>query len=294
MDLTMPSQPSNHKPKHSVQFEAIGTQWLIETAQPLGALQQQIMQRIDEFDHTYSRFRDDSLVAQIAANAGRYEFPGDARQLIDFYQKLYEATDGAVSPLVGNILETVGYDKTYSLSGGSPQPALAWGDAMTWRGGELTTTAPVLLDFGAAGKGYLVDLVAELLEQHGHGDYVIDASGDVRVRGTRETIGLENPTDTTMVIGTAGVENASLCASATNRRTWGEWHHVIDPRTAQPVRDVLATWVIAPTTMVADGLATALFFVPATKLSQWEFTYVRLLADGTVERSPDFVGELYI
>ena len=69
---------------------------------------------------------------------------------------------------------------------------------------------------------------------------------------------------------------------------------MIDPRTAQPVRDVLATWVIAPTTMVADGLATALFFVPATKLSQWEFTYVRLLADGTVERSPDFVGELYI
>ena len=39
-------------------FEAIGTQWEIETRQPLGRrLQQRILERIHQFDTTYSRFR---------------------------------------------------------------------------------------------------------------------------------------------------------------------------------------------------------------------------------------------
>ena len=69
---------------------------------------------------------------------------------------------------------------------------------------------------------------------------------------------------------------------------------MIDSRTGKPVREVVATWVVAETTMVADGLATALFFVPADKLAAWDFEYVRLYADGTIERSADFVGELYV
>ena len=290
----MPSPISNPKPKHSYAFEAIGTQWLIETVWPLGELEQRIATRMDEFDRTYSRFRDDSLVSQVAARAGQYEFPGDAVALVDFYHKLYEATDGAVSPLVGNILEAAGYDNTYSLQPGTVQPAPAWSDATAWRGSELATTMPVLLDFGAAGKGAVVDIVAAVLEQDGHDAYVIDASGDVRVRGTLETIGLENPADPSLVIGVAQVQDASLCASAINRRAWGNWHHVVDPRTAEPVRDIVATWVVAPTTMVADGLATALFFADADALAQWDFEYVRLFANGKVERSANFVGELYI
>ena len=35
-----------------------------------------------------------------------------------------------------------------------------------------------MLDFGAAGKGYLVDIVGQVLENHGIKNYVIDAGGD--------------------------------------------------------------------------------------------------------------------
>lgn len=44
-------------------FEAIGTRWEIETREPLGfQLKQRILERIEQFDATYSRFRQDSLV----------------------------------------------------------------------------------------------------------------------------------------------------------------------------------------------------------------------------------------
>ena len=96
-------------------------------------------------------------------------------------------------------------------------------------------------------------------------------------RGQTETIGLENPYDSSSVIGAMKLENASLCASATNRRAWGDWHHVIDPRTAKPVSEVVATWVSAAMTLEADGLATALFFVGPEALKKWSFHYVRLI-----------------
>ncbi len=291
----MPSPKLNPKLSHKWTFDAIGTTWSLETAAPLGDSKRAIVSKIDSFDKTYSRFRDDSLVTAIASRAGVYEFPDDAQVLMGYYEDLYAATDGAVSPLVGRTLEQAGYDKTYSLQASDTvSVAPAWTDAMRWTGQELITQLPVSLDFGAAGKGYLIDIVAEILNKNGHDTYVIDASGDIYVQGAEQVIGLENPYDAEQVIGSTVVTQGSLCASASNRRAWGEWHHVIDPRTAKPVVDIVATWTVASTAMVADGLATALFFVGPEKLSQWEFEYVRLLRDGTVERSANFVGELYI
>jgi len=195
---------------------------------------------------------------------------------------------------VGDVVSSAGYDKSYSFVERGVTTAHAWDDVMQWEGVRLKTTRPLILDFGAAGKGYLVDALSEALEGHGHDTYVVDASGDVRVRGETERIGLENPYDSSSVLGVMSVHNESLCASATNRRAWGKWNHVIDPRTATPVKDIVASWVVAPTTYEADGLATALFFVSASKLEKWDFQYVRLHADGHVEHSDDFVGELYI
>lgn len=284
----------NNKPRHKWQFDALGTRWVIETEKSIDVQKSAITDRIEIFDRTYSRFRDDSLVAQLAEKPGTYVFPDDAKKLIEYYDYLYKQTDGAVSPLVGNILDDAGYDKHYSLQPGRVTVAPVWHDVMQWQDTTLRTTRAVLLDFGAAGKGYLVDLIGEILEQYDHTNYVIDASGDSRSRGWVQTIGLENPFDPTMVIGTVEVENASLCASAVNRRAWGNWHHIVDPRNAQPVRDVVATWVIAPTTLQADGLATALFFALDTSMLDESIAFVRLFADGAVERSPAFVGELFI
>lgn len=281
--------------KHS--FDAIGTAWSIETLVKLSSrCKDEIATRIGLFDKTYSRFRRDSLVSQLRT-PGEYEFPQDAVSLMKLYRELYGVTSGAVTPLVGEILEYAGYDSKYSLQSKSQhKPAPMWDDVMSWQGSRVTTTMPVVLDVGAAGKGYLVDQVAEILTSHNIDEYVIDASGDVRHHGLAvEHIGLENPFNEAEVIGVTPLRNASLCASASNRRAWGEsWHHIVDPRTAQPVRDVVASWVIADSTMVADGLATALFFVPPTRLEDWDFQAVRLFNDGRVEYTSNFVGELFI
>jgi thiamine biosynthesis lipoprotein len=293
----MPSAKSNQKPQPNWQFEAIGTQWSIETERPLDSVtKEKISRKIEAFDRAYSRFRDDSLVMKIAEKPGEYIFPDDSSELVKLYRALYDATDGAVSPLVGDTLSSLGYDKDYSLHGGAPKPVPEWDDVMQWDGPRVVTSQPVIIDFGAVGKGYLVDKVADVLESEGIADYVIDASGDIRTRGQKQVVGLENPFDTTMVIGAVELQHASLCGSATNRRSWGNGlHHVIDGRTGEPTQTIVATWVVADSTALADGLATALFFADAAQLQTvGDFEFVRLYHDGHIEHSAGFVGELFV
>jgi len=256
-----------------------------------------VEQRIAEFDRVYSRFRDDSLVARIARAAGSYTFPPDSAPLFALYRELYEATDGAVTPLVGQALETLGYDRAYSLQPSGPaRPVPPWDEAFGWREPQLTVLRPTVVDVGAAGKGYLVDLVAALLRERGVDEYVVDASGDLAHFGSGSLrVGLEHPLDSSKAIGVYELQGRALCASAVNRRAWGaDLHHVIDVATGLPTRAVIATWAIAETALLADGLATALFFAGEAQLARFDFQFVRMFSNGRVEHSAQFDGELFL
>jgi thiamine biosynthesis lipoprotein len=287
-------------------FKAIGTQWEIETYEPLVRGQQQrILRRIEEFDTTYSRFRSDSLVSRIAAapDGGCFDFPDDSLALFDLYDRLHMATAGAVDPLVGRDLELLGYDRTYSLT---PAPNLvreeyargraSWSKDIIRDGTSLVTRRPLAIDVGAAGKGYLVDIVSDILREAGFNQFVVDGSGDLRHSGQSSIrVGLEHPFDPQLAIGVANLQDCALCASAITRRAWGDGlHHVLDARTGVPVRNVVATWVVADETAIADGLATALFFTRADHLAEvFRFSYVRMFADGRAEISQNFDGKLF-
>jgi len=282
-------------------FDAIGTVWRIDTAEPLTAAEQQaVTERIERFDRDWSRFREDSRVSRIAREPGHHRLSDDAGPLLDLYRELYTASAGRVSPLVGRALESLGYDAAYRLT---PAPTLAsvptWDDAIAWDGEHLDTVAPVLLDVGAAAKGYLVDLVGDLLSSLGVTRQVVDAGGDLRTRGVPLRVALEHPADPSKAIGVVELSgtdaDAALCASASNRRAWGEGlHHVLDAITGEPTPDVIATWAIAPTALVADGAATALFFDTDPRFyADHRVSTVRMFSSGRVEHSPTFSGELF-
>ncbi|HVX57188.1 MAG TPA: FAD:protein FMN transferase, partial [Candidatus Saccharimonadales bacterium] len=266
-------------------FEAIGTVWNIHIHETLEnearrQLMRKIRRRTDDFDKHYSRFRDDSWVTKLALRTGRYAMPPDCYPMMRFYEELYEATAGKVTPLIGRLMADAGYDAEYSFRSKELRRPPVWKDVLSYDKKSLQLTEPVVLDFGAAGKGYLVDIIGEMLEEAGIGSYLIDAGGDIRHRSTRGSsadIGLENPSDPSEAIGIVRLGNRSLCASAGSRRQWGAFHHIIDPVKLQSPRNILASWVIAEDTMTADGLATALFFAEPTGLQQWfSFSYAIL------------------
>jgi thiamine biosynthesis lipoprotein len=285
-------------------FQAIGTSWEIETPEPLAAaVQKRIRACLDEVDSSLSRFRTDSTTSAMAMSpeGGHFQFPAETQRLFELYDRLHDLTKGAVDPLVGRDLELLGYDAVYSLQHDPIEIARYSHERRIWRddiertGTTIHVRKPVVLDVGAAGKGYCVDLVAAILAAEGLGSFVIDAGGDIVHRGEVElVVGLEHPFDAEQAIGLVTVKDCAICASATNRRAWGQFNHIVDGRTGVPVKEIAATWVIASDAMTADGLATALFFTSGEALApHFDYSFVRMFADGRAEVSSNFEGEIF-
>lgn len=282
-------------------FPAIGTSWRIDIDQVLSveleaSLLIAIKKRIDIFDQAYSRFRADSLVTKMSKQIGDFTLPSDAKPMLELYRDLYNRTGGLVTPLVGNILADAGYDANYSLvQARELQVAPTWDEVMDYQFPVLTIKKPVLLDFGAVGKGYLVDLVSEVIEGFGIYEYCVDAGGDIFHKGTESIrVGLENPDNTEQVIGVCELGNGSICGSAGHRRAWGKFTHIINPQTLLSPVEVVAVWVTASSALLADALTTCLFFVPAeTLLEVCDFDYVLIKKDRSIEKSVGFVGEIF-
>ncbi|HRN96386.1 MAG TPA: FAD:protein FMN transferase [Candidatus Levybacteria bacterium] len=282
-------------------FEAIGTQWVIDyigdKVSKKNTLLQEIMREINAFDVLYSRFREDSLISHIATTPGKYPISADGVQLLTLYKQLYDLTNGAFTPLIGNMLADAGYDASYSFQPKKLQKPPRWEDVITLDNSTLIIKNPAILDFGGLGKGYMIDVIASLLEKHGIQNFCIDAGGDILYKNHKDVgidIGLEHPQNFNQVIGVAHIVNQSICASAGNRRKWSQYHHIMNPHTLSAQNTVLATWVVADTTLVADAIATCLFFTaPEVLREQFSFEYVIVYPDHTVAKSSNIPVEFY-
>lgn len=287
----------------TIQFEALGTHWKIKIADDISGekqekLTEQIQLSVRQFEVRYSRFIGYSLVSEMARVAGTYTLPIESKDMLDLYARLYTLTHGKLTPLIGQVMEDAGYDSNYTLTPRKLTQPPKWDDVLVYQFPELTLKRPIQLDFGALGKGCLVDSVSQMLLGANICTYYIDAGGDILHRsanGEFLDIGLENPLNSEEAIGVVQLSNQSLCGSSGSKRKWENYHHLIDPDTLTSPTDILATWVIADSTLLADALATALFFVPAKQLSsEFRFEHCILFADFSLEQSAGMPVEIFV
>lgn len=288
--------------QHDVVFESMGTNWKITiwdhiSSHKLNVIKKQIIQMADEFDSAYSRFQKKSFVKKIENKIGKIKVSTDFINMLFLYTKLNQLSDGMINPLIGNTISDLGYDENYSLQKKSlirktPQlsNAIEIIDST-----YIKKNLPCLFDFGALGKGYFVDLISFLLYQEKVKTFLVNGSGDIYYQGEKSiTAGLEHPNDPKKVIGTLPLQNAALCASGINRRRWKEANHIINPVTHKSASEIIATWVIAESAALADGLATALFLCPPENfLKEFRFEYFILNKNYKVKRSSGFNAKLF-
>ncbi|EPI43075.1 hypothetical protein HMPREF1584_00640, partial [Gardnerella vaginalis JCP8481A] len=260
-------------------------------------------------------FREDSLVSRMsrAEDGGEFEFPTWAQPLFALYSEFYAATHGAFDACVGADLLALGYNNSVRFI---PQSAagsgknensssdswsnyrralpVTWADISQGGGGTtLCTNQPVQLDFGAAGKGYFVDFVTQIIKEelseqlHEDFDFLVNAGGDMRACFSKENsqikVALENPFDTTQAVGVASIASGALCASSSARKRWKVKEasylgkdasgfesnliatHLINALDGIPACDLCASWAYVPAktcdfpAAYADAIASALF-----------------------------------
>jgi len=136
----------------------------------------------------------------------------------------------------------------------------------------------VRVDLGGIGKGYAVDLMAELLEEWDvavalvHGGFSSVLALESPAGGEGWPVTLSDPGDRSRVLARLPVRQTAFGASGSRK---GD--HIIDPRTGEAARGRLAAWVAVPrpkrasagmsvgmalrAAAVADALTTALMIL---------------------------------
>ncbi|EKE83874.1 thiamine biosynthesis lipoprotein ApbE [Idiomarina xiamenensis 10-D-4] len=135
---------------------------------------------------------------------------------------------------------------------------------------QLIKQEPELyVDLSTIAKGYGVDRVAEVLEQLGINNYLVEIGGEMRLKGRKPgnepwRIAIEKPVSSDRAIQRVLEPGDNAVATSGDYRNFyiedgRRYSHVIDPRTGYPINHhLVSATVFAKDCMTADGYSTAL------------------------------------
>lgn len=121
---------------------------------------------------------------------------------------------------------------------------------------------------GGIGKGYALDRAGEILREAGIENYMLFAGGQVQVNGRRQDrawrVGIMHPRANETYFGFLEAESGSISTSGDYENVYFDedgrrWHHILDPRTGEPVERTMSVTLVAPSGLYADALSTAAF-----------------------------------
>ena len=122
------------------------------------------------------------------------------------------------------------------------------------------------LDLGGLGKGFALDEISQLYQEHGIANVFLDSGGSTFLAMGSESAEAEGWPATIGPYGVIALKNQALSASGFEV----QGQHIIDPRTGMPVEtDRQRTWVQTDSAALADALSTAALVMADEEIDQF-------------------------
>lgn len=243
---------------------------------------EEIQRMLDEarrLESLLSYFDPYSTVSRLNREAVEAPVPVEPEvwELLVLSKRLWKATAGAFDPAAGALWRCWGF---HQKQGHVPTDekievarAASGMDAVRLdpRDRTVAFTRPgIELNFGAIGKGYILDCLRRLLQNAGFGAFLVHAgyssllaSGEPAGSVGGWTVGLRNPEEPACDIARLRLRDIAMATSGSGEQFFlaggRRIGHVLDPRTGRPVESHLAVTVFAPEAAEADALSTAFF-----------------------------------
>lgn len=231
-----------------------------------------------------SRFDPDSALSRLGRTSGRWvPVPPVLYQALVVACEVAAMTDGLFDPTVGGTLEQLGFHRHYRtgrsvVSPHAPTQPVSFRDVhlrMRQDVPEVRLDHPLVLDLGAVAKGLAVDLARAALTAYP--GFAIDAGGDVFVSGRDPDggvwrVGVEHPLRPGQLWGVLSGTNLAVCTSGGWKRPSPARpgaHHLVDPRTGRSPEELASLTAAAPTTVMADVVATAALLMGCQRGLGW-------------------------
>jgi thiamine biosynthesis lipoprotein len=208
-----------------------------------------------------TRFSSESELSRLNTADGRWvEVSPEHEALLRESIRAFQLSGGLVNIAVLPSMLAIGYVRPLESGPGlavldAARPAPPLPDVLTVRMGRARLAPGCGIDLGGIAKGWMADRLCEQLGPN----TLANLGGDLSARGP-------GPNGDGWPVGMGGVtvmlHDQGAATSSTRRRSWGEVHHLIDPRSGLPARTGLdEVSVVARTGFEAEVAAKAALLV---------------------------------
>jgi thiamine biosynthesis lipoprotein len=281
----MPKMSSEAAPcqRATLNGPTMGTRWSVsvdaDATVDLNALRRDLAFAVQQVDAQMSPWKPESdLVRLNRADVDTWvDLPLEMLEVLTCAMDVHRQSAGAFDPCVGALVDAWGFGAVRdapdaaainTVRKAAPCP-MREGLELDRPAGRARKRAPLQLDLCGIAKGYGVDRMAAVLQQHGVLHALAALDGELRAVGSQASgapwaVALESPeAGRRAVRGVIELQDLAVATSGDYRHYLevgdARLAHTMDARRAAPVNNAVASvTVLAPTCMQADAWATAL------------------------------------
>jgi thiamine biosynthesis lipoprotein len=262
---------------------SMGTRWSVtldaDDSLDVHALQHDLAAAVDQVDQQMSPWKPDSELMRVnrAPVDVWVDLPAEMLEVLACALDVKQLSSGAFDPCVGGLVNAWGFGAQRDALGAQaiciarqskPLAAHACLE-LDSNAGKVRKRAALQLDLCGIAKGYAVDRMAHVLQEHGVRHALAALDGELRAVGAQSSgvpwsVALESPEfERRAVRGVIELADLAVATSGDYRHFLevggARLAHTMDPRRWVPLNNgVASVTVLAPTCMQADAWATAL------------------------------------
>jgi FAD:protein FMN transferase len=281
--LKMSSEPVAACKRITLHGPTMGTRWSAsidaDNTMVLAALHQDLAAAVEQVDEQMSPWKPSSDLMRLnrAPVDDWVDLPAEILEVLDCALDVRRLSAGAFDPCVGALVDAWGFgamrdapdaQAIRAARQSTPLTAHEWLE-LDRPSGRARKRATLQLDLCGIAKGYAVDRMANVLQQHGVQHALAALDGELRAVGGQASgvpwaVALERPdAGHRAVHGVIELEDLAVATSGDYRRYLevgdARLAHTMDSRRCAPVNNAVASvTVLARTCMHADAWATAL------------------------------------
>ncbi|HEX6832402.1 MAG TPA: FAD:protein FMN transferase [Rudaea sp.] len=224
----------------------------------------------ERLDRKYSHYRDDSLIATIAARGGGapIEVDTETADLFDFANELHRQSGGLFDITAGALtrLWDLRSGDLPARSAIESAVALVGWERVEWQRPHVRMpSAAMRLDLGGIVKEYAADRCAQICREAGVAHGLVDLSGDLAVIGPHRDgsawrVGIKAPRAPGQAAAQIAIDSGGLATSGDYERVLivdgRRYSHIVDPRSGWPVEGLASVSVVAQSCLVAGAAST--------------------------------------
>lgn len=235
--------------------------------------------RLYELDEKFSAYKEESEISMLNSAAGitPVKLSEDTFEILDIAKKYSMETNGYFDVTIGALYDLWGFnDEPHrptpeEISKAIHKTGFDFLKLDKDAGTAELVKSEMKVDLGAIAKGYAADEIVKILKKHKINSALVNLGGNIYslgtlADGTIRSIGIQDPGDSSKLVGSIKIGNSAVVTSGDYIRFFeqdGEkYHHILNPYTGMPSNSGLkSVTIVGKNATIADILSTACFVI---------------------------------